>query len=82
MRELSVNFTVLLYQTGRSSSFLKCNSLLFLLLMLDAVLICFDHEEKELSFSYKLYIISSLVTVCLLRSYFVVRINNKMFLCF
>ena len=54
MRELSVNFTVLLYQTGRSSSFLKCNSLLFLLLMLDAVLICFDHEEKELSFSYKL----------------------------
>ncbi len=34
-------------------------------------------KEKELSFSYKLYIISNLVTVCLPRSYFVVRINNK-----
>ncbi len=58
MRDLSGSFTVLLYQTGRVR-FLKCNSLLFLLLMLDAALICFGHEEKELSFSYKLYIISS-----------------------
>ena len=48
----------------------------------NAVLICFDHKEKELSFSYKLYIISNLVTVCLPRSYFVVRINNKMISCF
>ena len=59
MREPSVRFTVLLYQTGKVR-FLKCNSLLFLLLMMEAGLICFDHEEKELSFSYKLYIISSL----------------------
>ena len=58
MQKLSVSFTVLLYQTGKVR-FLKCNSLLFLLLMLDAVLICFDHAEKELSFSYKLYSISS-----------------------